>query len=98
MTADAVDVTVNWCGPPARPVKLAGLVQAVAVAVSRVQVNVAPANVEWKAIVAEVALVSTVGPLSITVSGTGGVRVVTETEGDGPDELPALSRALTEYW
>jgi hypothetical protein len=64
----AVVATVNVCGPGVSPVKLVGLVHAVAVPPPSVQVNVAPAAVLWNANVADVAFVRTGGVLSIVVT------------------------------
>jgi hypothetical protein len=65
----AVVATVNVCATDVNAVKLVGLVHAVAVPPSSVQVNVAPATLLWNANVADVAFVRAAGLLSSAVTG-----------------------------
>ena len=58
-------------------------------------VNVEPGTVEWKVKVAVVDVVPSSGPVSMRVSGTGGV--VTVTAAVAADWLPAASMAATAY-
>jgi hypothetical protein len=64
----AVEATLKVCEPASRPEYVFGLVQELAGALSREQLNVGDCPVEWKVKVAAVLLVRTLGLLSMSVS------------------------------
>ena len=64
-TLFTVAATEKVCAFWARPVKVIGLVQAVALAPSRLQVNVGEGPLAWKANVAELLVVPAGGALSM---------------------------------
>ncbi len=93
LPAGSVAVTVKLWVPSARPVKVAGVVQVEASALSRMQVKVAGSLAE-NVNVAAVVLTVPVGPVSMTVFGavvSGGAAVVNDQISSAASGLPETS-------